>query len=123
MKARIIWFPELLTSLNYDYLADRDVVPFEKEKEHLKNVKKSMKEEGLLFPILAQWNKGENKYEIHAGHFRFKIAKEMGYDGIDTYVVKHNRDVIYMSEFGRMCYKHYQELKKLNNLKPENKFL
>ena len=65
MKARIIWFPELLTSLNYDYLADRDVVPFEKEKEHLKNVKKAIEEDGLLFPILAQWNKGEDKYEIH----------------------------------------------------------
>ena len=43
MKARIIWFPELLTSLNYDYLADRDVVPFEKEKEHLKNLKPNNK--------------------------------------------------------------------------------
>jgi hypothetical protein len=122
MKARIVWFPELLTYIDYDYLEDS--VSWDQEQDHLANVRKYLKEDGLLFPAIIAFNHNHDKYEIHGGHFRFKAAKELGYDGLEAYKVSHPRDVLYLTEFNQMCYKHYLELKKIKeNHRPNIKFI
>ena len=63
MKARIVWFPELLTYIDYDYLEDS--VSWDQEQDHLANVRKYLKEDGLLFPAIIAFNHNQDKYEIH----------------------------------------------------------
>ena len=126
MKARIIWFPHKLTTINFDYLQNNDSINWDEphETQHLKNVREFMKEDGLLFPGVIMFNPQKQKDEIHCGHFRFKVAEEMGYEGIDAYRVTHPRDILYLTAFTETCYKHYIELKNLkNNHRPEHKYL
>jgi len=104
MKARIVWFPERLSYIDFDSLQDK----IDWDQEHLNNVRKYMKEDGLLFP--AVFKDGE----IHCGHYRFKIAKEMGYDGIDAYKVDTFKDALNLTKFTELCYKHYKEYKDKN---------
>ena len=58
MKARIIWFPNKLTTINFDYLQNNDSINWEEphETQHLKNVREFMKEDGLLFPGVIMFN-------------------------------------------------------------------
>ena len=126
LKARIVWFPKKLTIINFDYLQNNDSINWEEPHatQHLKNVRKFMKEDGLLFPGVIMFNPVTQKDEIHCGHFRFKVAEEMGYDGIEVYRVQHPRDIGYLTAFTEMCYKHYIELKDLkNHQRPEYKYL
>ena len=51
LQAKIIWFPEYLTSINYDYLEDT----IDWKEDHLENVRNYMKEDGLL-RTHAGWN-------------------------------------------------------------------
>jgi|TARA_R100000656_G_scaffold124563_1_gene103046 hypothetical protein len=121
-----VWFPKKLTIINFDYLQNNDSINWEEphETQHLKNVRKFMKEDGLLFPGVIMFNPVTQKDEIHCGHFRFKVAEEMGYDGIEVYRVQHPRDIGYLTAFTEMCYKHYIELKDLkNHQRPEYKYL
>ena len=55
MKARIIWFPHKLTTINFDYLQNNDSINWDEphETQHLKNVREFMKEDGLLSPALS----------------------------------------------------------------------
>jgi hypothetical protein len=126
MKARIIWFPKKLTTINFDYLQNNDSINWDEpnETQHLKNVREFMKQDGLLFPGVIMFNPQKEKDEIHCGHFRFKVAQEMGYDGIDAYRVTHPRDIMYLTYFTETCYRHYKELKHIKNIhKPEHQFL
>jgi len=104
MKARIVWFPEKLSTINFDTLENK----IDWDQEHLETVRKYMKEDGLLFPAVFKDN------EIHCGHYRFKVAKEMGYDGIDAYKVKTFKEVLKLTTFTELCYKHYKEYKDKN---------
>ena len=106
MKAKIVWFPEKLSSINFDSLENK----IEWDQEHLDSVRKFMKQDGLLFPGVFKDG------EIHCGHYRFKIAKEMGYDGIDAYKVDSFKDALHLTNFSQLCYKHYQEYKENNYL-------
>ena len=120
LQAKIIWFPEYLTSINYDYLEDT----IDWKKDHLENVRNYMKEDGLLYPGIIMYNQENKKYEIHCGHYRFKVAKEMGYSGINVYKVKDYKDVLYLTKFTEKCYQHYLELKQIKDInKPESKFI
>ena len=126
LKARIVWFPKKLTVINFDYLQNNDSINWEEphETQHLQNVRKFMKEDGLLFPGVIMFNPVTQKDEIHCGHFRFKVAEEMGYEGIEVYRVQHPRDIGYLTAFTEICYKHYIELKDLkNHQRPEYKYL
>jgi hypothetical protein len=67
-----------------------------------------MKEDGLLFPAVFKDS------EIHCGHYRFKIAKEMGYDGMDAYKVDTFKEALHLTNFSELCYKHYKEYKDKN---------
>ena len=98
LRARIIWFPKLLTSITYDTLEDK--IPW--EQKHLTDVKKSMQEDGLLFPGVI------HKNEIHCGHYRFKVAREMGYTGIEVYEANNYEHVLKLTKFTELCYKHYK---------------
>jgi len=120
LTAKIIWFPDYLESITEDYLENK----IEWEKNHLNNVRQYMKEDGLLFPGVVMYNKHVKKMELHCGHYRFKVAKEMGYDGIDVYEVNNYRDVLYLTKFTENCYKQYLELKKIKDIhEPESKFI
>lgn len=120
LTAKIVWFPEYLTSINEDYLQDK----VDWNEDHLNKVRQYMKEDGLLFPGIIMYNKHVKKYEIHCGHYRFKVAKEMGYSGINVYKVNNYKDVLYLTKFTENCYKHYLELKKIKDIhEPESKFL
>lgn len=103
MKARIVWFPEKINVITVDYLADQGKIPW--EKDHLKQVKSFMEQDGLLFPGVSFQG------EIHCGHYRFKIAKEMGYDGMQMYEASDFKDVLSLTQFTELCYKHYKEYK------------
>ena len=104
MKARIVWFPEKLSTINFDTLENK----IDWDQEHLETVRQYMKEDGLLFPAIFKDD------EIHCGHYRFKVAKEMGYDGIDAYKVKTFKEVLKLTAFTELCYKHYKEYKDKN---------
>ena len=104
MKARIVWCPRKLSTINFDILENK----IEWDLEHLKNVRKYMKEDGLLFPAVFKDN------EIHCGHYRFKVAKEMGYEGIDAYKVDTFKEALKLTQFTELCYKHYKEYKEKN---------
>jgi len=120
LQAKIIWFPEYLTSINYDYLEDT----INWKEDHLENVRNYMKEDGLLYPGIIMYNQENKKYEIHCGHYRFKVAKEMGYSGMNVYKVKNYKDVLYLTKFTEKCYQHYLELKQIKDInKPESKFI
>ena len=120
LKARIVWFPKKLTVINFDSINWEEP----HETQHLQNVRKFMKEDGLLFPGVIMFNPVTQKDEIHCGHFRFKVAEEMGYEGIEVYRVQHPRDIGYLTAFTETCYKHYIELKNLkNHHRPEYKYL
>lgn len=106
MKAKIVWFPEKLSFIDFDSLENK----MEWDQEHLKTVRKFMEQDGLLFPGVLKDG------EIHCGHYRFKIAKEMGYDGIDAYKVDSFKDALHLTNFSQLCYKHYQEYKENNYL-------
>ena len=83
-----------------------------------------MEEDGLLFPGVVMYNRHVKKMELHCGHYRFKVAKEMGYDGIDVYEVNNYKDVLYLTKFTENCYKQYLELKKIKYIhEPESRFL
>jgi|TARA_R100000084_G_scaffold109405_1_gene76364 alkylated DNA repair dioxygenase AlkB len=124
LKAKIVWFPEKLTTINFDYLQNNDSINWNQEKQHLENVRSFMKQDGLLFPGVIMYNTQVEKDEIHCGHFRFRVAQEMGYDGIDAYRVTHPKDIMYLTYFSEICYKHYIELKNIKNIhKPEHTFL
>jgi len=103
MKARIIWFPHLLTSITHDKLEDQ--IPW--KEEHLEDVRKYMKQDGLLFPGVVFKN------EIHCGHYRFRVATELGFDGIDVYKANSYEHVLKLTKFSELCYKHYKDIKKL----------
>lgn len=120
LQAKIIWFPEYLTSINYDYLEDT----IDWKEDHLENVRNYIKEDGLLYPGIIMYNQENKKYEIHCGHYRFKVAKEMGYSGMNVYKVKNYKDVLYLTKFTEKCYQHYIELKQIKDIhKPESKFI
>jgi len=104
MKARIIWFPERLSYINFDTLQDK----IDWDQDHLKTVRQFMKKDGLIFPAVFK------DKEIHCGHYRFKIAKEMGYDGIDAYKVDTFKEALNLTNFSELCYKHYKEYKEKN---------
>jgi len=124
MKAKIIWFPDKLTSINFDYLQNNDSINWNKEKQHLENIRNFMREDGLLFPGVIMYNPQKEKDEIHCGHFRFRVAQEMGFDGIEAYRVTHPKDIMYLTYFSEICYKHYIELKNIKHIhKPEHNFL
>ena len=63
MKARIIWFPHKLTTINFDYLQNNDSINWDEphETQHLKNVREFMKEDGLLFPGVIMFNPQQEK--------------------------------------------------------------
>lgn len=120
LNARVVWFPKKLSYISYDYLSN----DIDWEEEHLKKVRKYIKEDGLIFPGVAMFNPKVKKLEIHCGHYRFKIAKEFGYDGISVYVVDDYKDVLYLTKFTEKCYEHYLELKKIKDInKPESEFI
>ena len=120
LKAKIIWFPNYLESITEDYLEEQ----IDWEKDHLNNVRRYMEEDGLLFPGVVMYNRHVKKMELHCGHYRFKVAKEMGYDGIDVYEVNNYKDVLYLTNFTENCYKQYLELKKIKYIhEPESRFL
>ena len=120
LKAKIIWFPNYLESITEDYLEEQ----IDWEKDHLNNVRQYMEEDGLLFPGVVMYNRHVKKMELHCGHYRFKVAKEMGYDGMDAYKVNNYKDVLYLTKFTENCYKQYLELKKLKYIhEPESRFL
>ena len=104
MKAKIVWFPEKLKSISFDILENK----IDWNQNHLDTVRKYMKEDGLLFPAVFKDN------EIHCGHYRFKVAKEMGYDGIEAYKVNTYKEVLQLTNFSELCYKHYKEYKDKN---------
>lgn len=108
MKAKIVWFPEKINIITVDYLADEGKIAW--EEDHLHKVKKYMKEDGLIFPgvVFAK--------EIHCGHYRFKIAKELNYDGIEVYNASSFKEANELRQFTELCYKHYKEYKKLKYL-------
>lgn len=92
MKAKIVWFPNIITNVTKDNLN------FVYENKHLKKIKNELNNYGLYFPGVVMKN------EIHSGHYRLKIAKEMGYDGIEMYEVFNYSDVNYLSRFNELCY-------------------
>jgi hypothetical protein len=102
MKAKIIWLPELLTYITEDNL--ENTIPW--NEHHLNAVRTSMKTDNLLFPGVMK------EKEIHCGHYRFKIAKEMGYDGIQMYRATTFKEVLKLTKFTELCYEHYKEYKK-----------
>ena len=106
IKARIIWFPQKLSTINFDILENK----IEWDLEHLNQVKKYMKEDGLLFPGVVFDG------EIHCGHYRFKIAKELGFDGIEVYTANSFKEANELRQFTELCYKHYREYKELKYL-------
>ena len=106
IKARIIWFPQKLSTINFDILENK----IEWDLEHLNQVKKYMKEDGLLFPGVVFDG------EIHCGHYRFKIAKELGFDGIEVYTANSFKEANELRQFTELCYKHYKEYKELKYL-------
>lgn len=106
LKARIVWFPELLTSITQDKIEHQ--IPW--KKDHLADIRKYMKQDGLLFPGVIF------KDEIHCGHYRFKVAKEMGYEGIEVYKANSYEHVLNLTKFSELCYKHYQQIKQLGYL-------
>jgi len=108
MKARIVWFPEKINVITLDYLADQKKINW--EEDHLNQVKKYMKEDGLLFPGVVFDG------EIHCGHYRFKIAKELGFDGIEVYTANSFKEANELRQFTELCYKHYREYKELKYL-------
>jgi len=101
MKPRIVWFPEIIVSVTEDNLENN--IPW--ENKHLEEVRSFMEKDGLLFPGVVR------KKEIHCGHYRFKIAKEMGYDGIQMYETDTFENVLKLTNFTQLCYKHYKEYK------------
>jgi hypothetical protein len=101
LKAKIVWFPDKLSFITEDSLENK----IDWNQEHLETVRKYMKEDGLLFPAVFKDD------EIHCGHYRFKVAKEMGYDGIDAYKVDTYKEVLQLTKFSELCYKHYKEYK------------
>tara|TARA_R100001509_G_scaffold132729_1_gene86255 strand:- start:6738 stop:7082 length:345 start_codon:yes stop_codon:yes gene_type:complete len=101
LKAKIKWFPKKIINVTKDNLK------IDWEQKHLDQVKKFMKKDGLMFPGVIKDD------EIHCGHYRLKIAKEMGYDGIEMYNVDTFKEVLYLTQFSELCYKHYKELKEL----------
>jgi hypothetical protein len=103
IKAKIVWFPEKINSITVDYLADQGKIPW--EKNHLNKVRSFMEQDGLLFPGVSFQG------EIHCGHYRFRIAKEMGYDGMQMYEASDFKDVLSLTQFTELCYKHYKEYK------------
>jgi ParB-like chromosome segregation protein Spo0J len=106
MKARIIWFPERLSYIDFNSLQDK----IEWNHEHLETVRKYIKEDGLLFPGVVFDG------EIHCGHYRFKIAKELGFDGIEVYNASSFKEANELRQFTELCYKHYKEYKELKYL-------
>ena len=96
MKARIIWFPERLSYIDFDSLQDK----IDWDQEHLETVRKYMKEDGLLFPAVFKDD------EIHCGHYRFKVAKEMGYGGIDAYKVDTFKEVLQLTTMYFIIFKY-----------------
>jgi len=104
MKARIVWFPEKLSYINFDSLQDK----IDYDPDHLNTVREYIEKDGLLFPGVFK------DEEIHCGHYRFKIAKEMGYDGIEAYKVDTFAEALHLTEFSELCYKHYKEYKEKN---------
>ena len=111
MPARIIWFPNKIVDVVEDKLK------IDWEQDHLTNVTKYIKEDGLLFPGVIKND------EIHCGHYRLKVAKELGYDGIPMYKAETFKEVLYLTKFCELCYKHYIELKELKKIYPVNNYL
>ena len=108
MKARIVWFPKKINVITIDYLANENKIPW--ENDHLEQVRNYMKQDGLLFPGVVYAG------EIHCGHYRFRVAKEMGYDGIEVYQADDYKEVLSLTKFSELCYKHYKEIKELKYL-------
>jgi hypothetical protein len=104
MKAKIVWFPDKLSFITEDNLENK----IDWDQEHLNTVRQYMKEDGLLFPAVFKDN------EIHCGHYRFKVAKEMGYGGVDAYKVNTFKEALKLTTFTELCYKHYKEYKEKN---------
>jgi len=104
LKAKIVWFPDKLSFIKEDILENK----IDWDQKHLETVRKYMKEDGLLFPAVFKDN------EIHCGHYRFKVAKEMGYDGIAAYKVNTFAEALHLTKFTELCYKHYKEYKEKN---------
>jgi hypothetical protein len=106
LNAKIIWFPKKLTQITFDKISN--IISW--DEKHLNDVRQYIKEDGLLFPGVIK------NEEIHCGHYRFKVAKEMGYEGMDVYQVETFKEVLELTKFSELCYKHYKEYKKLGFL-------
>jgi len=106
MKAKIVWFPDKLSSITEDSLENK----IDWDQKHLETVRRYMKEDGLLFPAVFKDD------EIHCGHYRFRVAKEMGFDGIEAYKVDTFAEALNLTKFTELCYKHYKEYKEKNYL-------
>jgi hypothetical protein len=116
MKAKIIWFPNFLTSVTEDKLSKNK--NWKWKNNHYEKIKKDMINFGLYFPGVIM------KDEIHSGHYRLKIAKEIGYDGIEMYRVNNYADVNFLSRFNELSYKFLIKTRKLKiKMKPISEFL
>lgn len=105
MKAKIIWFPKYIVSVVEDNLITEK--KWKWDNNHYEIIKKDMVNFGLYFPGVIMNN------EIHSGHYRLKIAKEIGYDGIQMYEVNNYADVNFLSRFNELCYKFLIKTRKL----------
>jgi len=104
LKAKIVWFPDKLSYIKEDNLETK--IPW--DNQHLIQVREYMKQDGLLFPGVVKDN------EIHCGHYRFRVAKEMGYKGIEVYQASTYAEALKLTQFTELCYKHYKEYKEKN---------
>lgn len=108
IRAKIVWLPQKITTITKDYLADEGKIPW--DENHLSDIRKYMKQDGLIFPGVVFKN------EIHCGHYRFKVAKEMGYKGMEVYEANSFEEALHLTKFSELCYKHYKEIKELKYL-------
>lgn len=112
MKAKIIWFPQYIVSVTKDNLN------FIKDSKHYEKIKNEILNYGLYFPGVIMHN------EIHSGHHRLKIAKELGYDGIQMYNVKNFADVNFLSRFNELSYIFFKKTLSLQKkMKPQTIFI
>ena len=102
LKAKIVWLPNKLKIVTVNKLEKQ--IPY--DSKHLEEVLNFIKQDGLIFPGVVKND------EIHCGHHRFAVAKKLGYDGMEFYEAETFKEVLKLTEFSQLCYKHYKLYKK-----------
>lgn len=69
-----------------DIKAERFVVRKQEDKDHLSEIKESLKVDGQWDPILVRPGKNNGGYELISGHTRFHAAKELGWKELEATV-------------------------------------